>query len=146
MIKKRLVILSILGLFLISLPFMPRFFMGVSGLRGDRADLEYGEWYKADKSWNDGNYLSATGETLQALWMRIDFGLRIVISKPFYRRAILLEKQGQLTKAIELCWTGAKIIGKYDMEGETAYYCNELEMQYHKTLPDGTSTSPTVEP
>jgi hypothetical protein len=141
--KKSLVILSILGLFLISLPLMPNFFIRI---RGDNVDVVCNAWMKADKNWNNGNYVNALGETLQALWMTIDFESRILISRPFYRRALVLEKQGQLIEAINLCWTGAKIIGQYDMEGESAYYCNELEMQYQNTLPNSTSVSPTVTP
>lgn len=114
--------------------------------RGDRADVVYGAWYNAEKSWNSGKYLHASGETLQAFWMTIDFDARIVISKPFYWRSRALEKRGQLKEAIDSCMAGAKIIGQYDMEGEWWYHCFELQMQYHKALPDSNLASPTAKP
>jgi hypothetical protein len=145
--KKRALFFWIIGLFLISFlisfPFMPGFFMRV---RGDRADLIYGAWYKADKSWSNGSYLSASDETLQALWMTTDFELRMRISRPFFRQAQIFEKQGELKKAINLCLTGANLLARYDMEGETVYYCDELDMKYHKTLPESATATPTLEP
>ncbi len=122
---------------------MPRFFIRV---RGDNVDVVCNAWMKAEKSWNNGSYLGASGETVQALWMTVDFEVRMIISRPFYQQALALEKQGQLKDAIDRCWRGAEIIGKYDMEGSSAYYCNELDMQYRKSLPSGSSVSPTVEP
>jgi len=141
--KTSLVILLGLGAFLLSLPYMPRFFIQV---RGDNVDMVCNAWMKAEKSWNNDRYIGASGETLQALWMTVDFEVRTIISRPFYQQALALEKQGQLKDAIDLCWRGAEIIGEYDMEGESAYYCNELGMQYRKSLPGDSSISPTVEP
>jgi hypothetical protein len=138
--KKKLVIILLallLMIFLISSPFMPKFFIGI---RGDKVDWVCMAWLKADENWNNGKYLNALGDTLQALWMTVDFEVRIQISKPFFERSRILEKQGHLEEAIDLCLTGANLMARYDMEGEYYYYCSELEMQqYNKTLPSGDS-------
>jgi|GEM_PF-5797680 len=138
-----LFLVSFLGLFLISFSWMPSFFIRI---RGDDPDLVYSAWYKAEKSWDNANYLRAIGENVKALWMTIDFESRILISKPFYRRSRILEKQERLKEAIDTCMTGARIIGIYDLEGVAAYHCSEMEMKYHKSLPENNLVTPTVEP
>ena len=136
-------ILLVIGLFLISFPWMPKFFIQI---RGDVPDHVYGAWYKAQKSWENTDYLKAIGENLQALWMTVDFETRVVMSRPFYKRSRILEEQGQIKEAIDACMTGANIIGKYDQEGVSAYHCFELEMQYNKALHDNKSAPLTTEP
>jgi hypothetical protein len=140
---KKAAILLVIGLFLISFPWMPKFFIHI---RGDDPDHVYGAWYKAQKSWENADYPKAIAENLQALWMTVDFETRVVISKPFYKQSRVFEEQGQIKEAIDACMTGANIIGKYDQEGLSAYHCFELEMQYNKALHDNESVAPTIEP
>jgi hypothetical protein len=103
---------------------------------------------KAEESWKKSDYLKAMGETLRAGWVKSDCGLRLAISNPFFRRAFILEKQGQLKEAIDVCMTGAHVVGQYDLEGVFMYSCDEMNMKYDALLSGSTlpTLTPTIEP
>src|SRR5215510_13152700 len=80
---------------------------------------------KAKDSWNNNNYLVSATESAHAILMQTDCGFRIILSQPFYQQSNVLEAQGQLKNAIDLCRLGVRIIGRYDVEGAALYHCDD---------------------
>ena len=111
---------------------------------GSANPVVYVAWQRVENRWNNGDHLGAMGESLRTSWMTIDCGSRITLSQPLFHLSSILEKQGQLRKAIDVCIMGARLIGQYDLEGGYMYGCDELEMRY-RNLPSG-SNSPTPTP
>ena len=146
MTTKRSSALLILGLLLLTLLWMPKVIICMSG--ENRSIVVDNTWVKAKSSWNNANYLTAVGEYIQASWMTLDCRVRFMIGERLFRRASILEQQGQLKKAVDVCKTVAMLIGQYDSEGARYYDCANIEMRYYH-LPAGNtspSSTPTVVP
>jgi hypothetical protein len=142
MTTKRTSVWLILGLLLLFLIWIPKAIIHISG--ENRSLIVDNAWVQAQNSWSQANYLTAVGEYIQASWMTIDCSVRFMIGEHLFQQASILEQQGQLNKAVDVCKNVATLIDQYDSEGARYYGCANIEMRYY-SLPSG-NTSPTSVP
>ena len=71
------------------------------------------EWQQIKDLWSNGDSLGAINKSLYASWVTMDFGVRTLISRFYFRKAGILESQGRFKEAFDVCSTGVQIL-KYD--------------------------------
>ena len=80
----------------------------------------------AKENWANGEYLSSINWYCVAYSSALQGGVRLEIFKIYNYRIGVLRKQGNLSKALDVCWQATKI---WNQEGATSFECAEIKQE-----------------
>lgn len=90
---------------------------------------------QAQQDWQDGQPVKSLLESVKAFKLALECGARYQVAQRHIARMVILERAGDLDKALVECVKGTQILGNCDDEGSLGYLCNVIELEIKRLSP-----------
>lgn len=90
---------------------------------------------QAQQDWQNRQPVKSLFESIKAFKLALECGARHQVARRHIARMVVLERAGDLDKALVECVKGTQILGNCDDEGSLGYLCNVIELEIKQLSP-----------